>query len=233
MARLTRGKSGLPQTSPPDCGILEEAQVRSAGKSRKMLPLLLLLASTSAIVPSTSRIASTRHIALDGAQWALHNANGSVALASVSVPNDAHGALMSAGVIADPYYRFNDAAYAWVAADNWTFSRRLPPAFDSAADGQWTLVCEGLQTLAQVTLDGAELGRADNQYRRWSFPLPAGAGGKMLELRFTSPLHLGMDPTVGHCGGGQPQGLRQEYLRCVNSCDQCAAVLLPLTALLC
>ena len=182
-----------------------------------MMPLLLLLVSTTVISP-TSRIASTRHIALDGAQWALRNANRSITLTNgVSVPNDAHGALMSAGVIADPYYRFNDAAYAWVAADNWTFSRRLPP-FDSAAadaaDGQWTLVCEGLQTLARVTLDGAELGRADNQYRRWSFPLPAGAAGKTLELHFTSPLYLGMDPTVGHCGGGQPQALRQEYLRC-------------------
>jgi len=214
-----------------------------------MMPLLLLLASTD-VISSTSGIASTRHIALDGAHWALHNANGSVALTNVSTPNDAHGALMSAGVIADPYYRFNDAAYAWVAADNWTFSRRCVlaavlllvlvltvslrrlPAINSAADGQWTLVCEGLQTLAQVTLDGAELGSADNQYRRWSYLLPAGAGGnggKLLELRFTSPLPLGgprnnavggghHTDTVGHCAGGQPQALRQEYLRCAICC---------------
>jgi hypothetical protein len=42
-------------------------------------------------------------------------------------------------------------------------------------------VCEGLQTLARVTVGGVELGRADNQYRRWSWPLPpagVSAGGQ-------------------------------------------------------
>ena len=34
------------------------------------------------------------------------------------------------------------------------------------------IICEGLQTIATVVLDGVELGRANNQYRRWSWPLP-------------------------------------------------------------
>ena len=64
-------------------------------------------------------------------------------------------------------WRFNDERYSWVAQDDWTYSRVITLPHTPAL-----LVCDGLMTLATVVLDGKVLGEANNQYRRWLFPLP-------------------------------------------------------------
>ena len=40
-----------------------------------------------------------------------------------TVPGSVYTDLMRAGVIGDPYARFNDVNYRWVALDNWTYTR--------------------------------------------------------------------------------------------------------------
>ena len=39
-----------------------------------------------------------------------------------SVPGSVHTALMNSKLIKDPYYRFNDNDYRWIAYDNWTYT---------------------------------------------------------------------------------------------------------------
>ena len=38
------------------------------------------------------------------------------------VPGSIYTDLMYNKIIGEPYYRFNDEAYRWVAKDNWTYS---------------------------------------------------------------------------------------------------------------
>ena len=214
--------------------------------TRAMLIALIPPASSCEVTGTTqdtsvgTRVAAAKCVSLDGAGWSLQASNGTEMISNVSVPTDAHGALLAAGIIDDPYFRFNDARYAWVASESWTFSRPLPTAELlrvtgdlEASAGQWTLVCEGLQTMARVTLGGVELGRVDNQYRRWSWPLPtqlspeSALGAPTLALEFESVLPLGSAHDVGHCSGGQPQSLRQEYLSWGNDGVEDYAQMVP------
>ena len=42
-----------------------------------------------------------------------------------NVPGNVHTALYKNGTIKDPYFRFNDVKYRWIAYDNWTYTRSL------------------------------------------------------------------------------------------------------------
>lgn len=197
-------------------------------------------ASTST---STTRVAGASCVSLDGPGWSLVASNGTEIVSNASTPTDAHGALLAAGIIDDIYFRFNDARYAWVANESWTFRRPLPMSEmlvgtgsddepqASSSTGLWTLVCEGLQTIVRVTLDGVELGRANNQYRRWSWPLPSPAKAtpavRTLALEFESVLPLHAQNRGDGCGGGQPQSLRQEYISWGNDGVEDYAQMVP------
>jgi len=66
-------------------------------------------------------IANSFLIDLNG-QWMIHNSNKSISV-SGKVPGSVHMALFYNGVIEEPYFRFNDINYRWVAYDNWTYTR--------------------------------------------------------------------------------------------------------------
>ena len=106
-----------------------------------------------------------------------------------------------------------------MAATPWTFSRPLP-ALSGA--GSWTLVFEGLMTTGTVRLDGAALGQVNNQYRRWTFPLPSGSeeerngAPRELSLVFEPTQQFGLN--VGcSAASAAAQSVRQEYLSWGNN----------------
>lgn len=57
-----------------------------------------------------------------GGTWTINNANGTIVLAG-SVPGTVQMALFRNGKIDDPYFRFNDVKYRWIAYDNWTYTK--------------------------------------------------------------------------------------------------------------
>lgn len=69
-----------------------------------------------------NRISSTE-INLGG-PWMVQNANKSLSVYG-EVPGNVHTALFRNGTISNPYFRFNDVTYRWIAYDNWTYSRTL------------------------------------------------------------------------------------------------------------
>ena len=59
-----------------------------------------------------------------GGPWIVTNANKSISVHG-NVPGNVHTALYENGTIMDPYFRFNDVKYRWIAYDNWTYTRSL------------------------------------------------------------------------------------------------------------
>ncbi|XP_050430133.1 beta-mannosidase isoform X2 [Adelges cooleyi] len=60
---------------------------------------------------------------LDSLDWRLTNSNGSVTDVIAKVPGGVFADLLANGVLSqDPLYRYNDVAYRWVSADQWTYS---------------------------------------------------------------------------------------------------------------
>ncbi|HEY9107600.1 MAG TPA: hypothetical protein VIN58_13050 [Roseateles sp.] len=77
------------------------------------------------------------------------------------VPGTAHGALLAAGRIPDPFYGRNEAEVQWVAERRWAWKL----AFDAGELAEHEdLVFEGLDTYCSVWLNGEKLLLTDNMF---------------------------------------------------------------------
>ncbi|MCH5672275.1 glycoside hydrolase family 2 protein [Streptomyces gilvus] len=98
-----------------------------------------------------------------------------------SVPGCVHTDLLSAGVIPDPFLGRDETEVAWVGKREWTYETELRAG---SGHEQTDLVFEGLDTVAEVTLDGRLLGRTRNMHRSYRFDVTGLAG--RLSVRFVS-----------------------------------------------
>ena len=127
--------------------------------------------------------------------WTVRAAGGPVppeiaasALPAV-VPGTVHTDLLAAGLIPDPYKDANEAALAWFHRSAWRYDTTITAA--PAAPGERVdLVFDGLDTVATIEFDGAELGRTYNMHRGYRFDVRhlLRAGEIPLGVRFDSAL---------------------------------------------
>ena len=106
------------------------------------------------------------------------------------VPGGVHTDLLALGRIPDPFHGDNELAVAWVAESDWEYRLEFGVAPAVLAEERVLLVCDGLDTLAEVTLNGRLLGRTDNMFRRyeWDVKPHLDAEHNVLEIRFASPV---------------------------------------------
>lgn len=106
------------------------------------------------------------------------------------LPGDIHSALLNRGLIPDPYFASNEDAVRWVMEREWTLTRKIElDETDAFRLNQIEL--DRVDTLATVRINGAEIGRCDNAFRRWRFDVPAGVlkpGKNLIELVFDNPV---------------------------------------------
>ncbi|MEU5276346.1 glycoside hydrolase family 2 protein [Streptomyces asoensis] len=99
-----------------------------------------------------------------------------------SVPGCVHTDLLAAGVVPDPFVGTGEEAVAWVGRRDWTYERELPAV--PSGHEQTDLVFDGLDTVAEVTVDGRPLGRVRNMHRSYRFDVTGLQGP--LAVRFVS-----------------------------------------------
>ena len=123
--------------------------------------------------------------------WQMKRADESEWLGA-TVPGSVYSDLLAAGRMDDPFYRDNeDKAFALMQHDY-----RYRRAFDAdealLAFDKIELCCEGLDTFAQITLNGQPVGDADNMHRTWRFDVGGllQAGENTIEILFRSPLQM-------------------------------------------
>lgn len=116
--------------------------------------------------------------------WTLSDESGDHVL-PFDLPGDGITALHRAGVIADPYWGRNEYATRWVSERDWT-ARRAFKHEGGAAD----LVIEGLDTVAEVRLNGSLVLSAANAFRRWRADVTGHLrkGQNEIEILFRSPV---------------------------------------------
>jgi len=107
-----------------------------------------------------------------------------------AVPGCIHADLLAAGKIDDPFFRDNETRTLWVGETDWVYERRFRVSDELLASDRVVLRCEGLDTLATITLNGARVGRTDNMFRVWEFDAKKflRAGENTISVRFDSPL---------------------------------------------
>ncbi len=113
------------------------------------------------------------------------------------VPGGVHTDLLAAGCIPDPFVADNEKRVQWVAESDWEYQTSFTCASELLAEEHIFLVCDGLDTLATVSLNGQVLGHTDNMFRqyRWDikpFLRSLDAAGKPetneLLITFASPV---------------------------------------------
>ncbi len=88
---------------------------------------------------------------------------------SCSVPCSVYHTLQMHGKIEDPYYRENaDDAFA-LSEEDYEFIRTFPKP--DASGTHCELCFDGIDTLAEIYLNGVLVGKTDNMHRRWRFPV--------------------------------------------------------------
>ncbi|BBI36571.1 beta-mannosidase [Cohnella abietis] len=100
------------------------------------------------------------------------------------VPGHVHQDLLAAGCIADPGYRKQAEDCAWVEHWRWTYSREFE--VERLDAGRMVLEFEGLDTFADVYLNGTRVARTDNMFVRYRFDVSGllRKGTNELEVRF-------------------------------------------------
>uniref|UniRef100_H2YWC5 Beta-mannosidase n=1 Tax=Ciona savignyi TaxID=51511 RepID=H2YWC5_CIOSA len=71
--------------------------------------------------------------------------------------------------IQDPYYRFNDDNLKWIAESNWSYTRTFQVDNEVMAQREQWLVMEGIDTFADVILNGKTIGRTINMFLTYRF----------------------------------------------------------------
>ncbi|MFZ0545919.1 MAG: glycoside hydrolase family 2 protein [Candidatus Promineifilaceae bacterium] len=109
------------------------------------------------------------------------------------VPGCVHTDLLGNEQIPDPYYRDNEHQVMWVGETDWIYRRSFSVDPELLQRQYVLLHCKGLDTLAEISLNGTEVGRTDNQFRTWEFDVREllQPGDNQIEIRFESALRYG------------------------------------------
>jgi len=133
-------------------------------------------------------------VRLDGAWRVRDTKAGSPAgraWIGATVPGCIHLDLMRARKIPDPFFGTNETQVQWVGERDWEYRRTfsLARAHPALSAERVDLVFEGLDTFAEVRLNGRLVGRSDNMFIPWRFNVRRAlkAGRNALVVRFTSP----------------------------------------------
>ncbi|SFM90844.1 beta-mannosidase [Streptomyces sp. cf124] len=113
--------------------------------------------------------------------WILRHERGPLAAV---VPGCVHTDLLAAGLIPDPFLGRNEDEVAWVGRREWTYEVELPGGGAAGGHDQTDLVFDGLDTAAEIRLDGRLLGSVRNMHRSYRFDITGTSG--LLSVRFAS-----------------------------------------------
>jgi beta-mannosidase len=107
-----------------------------------------------------------------------------------SVPGGVHTDLLSLGKISDPFVGDNEKQVQWIGESDWEYRRTFVVDPALAGEARQTLVCDGLDTLAEVSLNGNLLGKTDNMFRQWGWDVTGRlkTGDNELSIIFRAPV---------------------------------------------
>ncbi|WP_306204611.1 glycoside hydrolase family 2 protein [Actinoplanes sp. RD1] len=130
--------------------------------------------------------------ALEGARWI-----------PAVVPGGVHESLLAAGRIENPYYDRNEDSVRWIEERDWWFRTTFPRP-DAGPGARTRLVFHGLDTVADVWLNGEHLGHHENMFRPFEADVALADRNELL-VRFRPPLE-GLTPPESAIAMGERLG---------------------------
>jgi beta-mannosidase len=147
--------------------------LEGAGAMKTLLGLLFAFAAASAM-------AGPGVLVIDKG-WSFRLLSGQAApWHAATVPGTVHTDLFANRLIPDPYVGAPEAGLQWIGLSDWEYRTNFDAPLASARSD---LVFEGLDTFAEVWLNGDKLLDADNAFRTWRVPVQGRLRAKGNELR--------------------------------------------------
>lgn len=112
-----------------------------------------------------------------------------------TVPGTVHTDLMANGVIDDPYYRLNELDVQWIDKTDWEYKTTFTADKNMLDRDRVQLDFKGLDTYADVFLNGEQILVADNMFREWQVDVKEllKNGENELRILFKSPVKTGLE----------------------------------------
>jgi beta-mannosidase len=107
-----------------------------------------------------------------------------------TVPGCVHTDLLANGKIGDPFYRLNEKDQQWIEREWWDYRTTLRVQSETLARERVELVFSGLDTYAEVFVNGVSVLFANNMFRSWRVDVKAHLhpGNNVVAVRFRSPI---------------------------------------------
>ena len=144
------------------------------------------------VVSNAGAVAHLRRLDLEG-EYELHlvsepgsSGDARDLVLSATVPGQVHTDLMRAGLLDNPDVGFGELEQAWIGHSTWRYRREFEWSFTSAMKTE--LVADGLDTVAEVALNGVTIARTIDQHirYRWDVQDHLVEGRNVLEVTFRS-----------------------------------------------
>ncbi len=106
-----------------------------------------------------------------------------------TVPGCVHTDLLAANVIEDPYLAQNEPKSAWLGRADWRYSCTFTATAEMLLAEHLTLVCDGLDTVAELSLNGEQFAATESMHVGYRFELKdlVKEGENKLTVTFRSP----------------------------------------------
>lgn len=102
--------------------------------------------------------------------WTMHQ-QGTEEVLPASVPGSVYNDLIQNGKMDNPYYRDNELEALKIMEHDFVYETSFSPDKELLACDKVLLVFEGLDTLADIFLDGDQIASVNNMHRTWEFPV--------------------------------------------------------------
>ena len=112
-----------------------------------------------------------------------------------TVPGTVHTDLLASGKIEDPFYRMNELQLQWIDKKDWEYRTEFTVSEEIGKKVNQRITYTGLDTYADVYLNGEKLGNTDNMFRTWRFDVEGKlkVGRNELRIVFASPTLKGRE----------------------------------------
>ncbi len=139
---------------------------------------------------STAIVASPMQTELNSGwmfkQWRLTN------WYPAAVPGVVHTDLIKNKIIEDPFFRLNERGVQWIDKEDWMYVTHFDLTDEMFNRGNIRLVFKGIDTYADVYLNGQKLFSANNMFREWKADIKklAKKTDNKLEVLLLSPIKM-------------------------------------------
>ena len=119
--------------------------------------------------------------------WVLHRFNGKKDIPAV-VPGSVYTDLLRKGEMEDPFFKDNEDDALKLMDEDYEYILNFECPGETRQKSVILLCFEGLDTLADIILNGKEIGKADNMHRTWEYEVKDVIAEKNeLKVHFHSP----------------------------------------------